>query len=139
MELENGAKAWAFWFSRYVSESVKNVEKHLERKGRKLPTKAETPIQTVYRPELDVSPELNPTDAAYYQSLIGILRWIVEMGRIDIGFEVGVMSSHTSLPRIGHLHKVFHIFGYLKHHDNARLVFDPTYPDINYDAFPEND
>ena len=27
-----------------------------------------------YRPEIDISPELNATDAAYYQSLIGILR-----------------------------------------------------------------
>jgi hypothetical protein len=31
-------------------------------------------MQTLYRPELDVSPELEPTEAAYYQSLIGVLR-----------------------------------------------------------------
>ena len=41
---------------------------------------ADTPLTTTYRPELDVSRELNVADAAYYQSLIGILRWIVELG-----------------------------------------------------------
>ena len=50
----------------------------------KLPTKAETPLQTSYRPELDVSPELKPIDAAYYMSLIGMLRRIVKLGRIDV-------------------------------------------------------
>ena len=29
---------------------------------------------------VDESRELNVADAAYYQSLIGILRWIVELG-----------------------------------------------------------
>jgi hypothetical protein len=42
----------------------------------KLPEKAETPMQTSYRPELDVSPELEPNEAAYYQSLIG---WCLAM------------------------------------------------------------
>ena len=36
------------------------------------------------RAEIDISPELNATDAAYYQSLIGILQWMVELGRVDI-------------------------------------------------------
>ena len=46
----------------------------------KMPNKAYAPLTTTYRPELDVSRELNETDAAYYQSLIGILRWIVDLG-----------------------------------------------------------
>ena len=36
-----------------------------------MPSKADTPLTTTYRPELDVSRELNEVDAAYYQSLIG--------------------------------------------------------------------
>ena len=52
----------------------------------KMPSRAETPLTSNYRPEIDVSRELlSPTDAAYYQSLIGILRWgMVELGRVDI-------------------------------------------------------
>ena len=46
----------------------------------KRPNKADAPLTTTYRPELDISRELNEADAAYYQCLIGILRWIVELG-----------------------------------------------------------
>ena len=34
----------------------------------------------------------------YYQELIGILRWAVELGRIDITMEVSMLSSHLALP-----------------------------------------
>ena len=78
-------------------------------------------------------------EATYYTSLIGILRWIVELGRIDITGEVSKMSSHVCLPREGHLDKLFYMFAYLKHKHNGSLVFDPTYPNINYEDFPLND
>ena len=41
-----------------------------------------------YSPESDTTPELEPIMAAYYVSLIGVLRWIVELGRVDIYLEV---------------------------------------------------
>ncbi len=44
-------------------------------------------------------PELGEADASYYHTLIGVLRWIVEFGRIDINVEVSMMSSHLALPR----------------------------------------
>ena len=87
-----------------------------------MPSKADTPLSTTYRPELDVSRELNVADAAYYQSLIGILRWIVEMGRVDVCLEVSMMSSHLELPREGHLEQVLHIFASLKKYHNTELV-----------------
>ena len=34
----------------------------------------------------------------YYQSLIGILRWIIKMGQADICLETSVMSSCLALP-----------------------------------------
>ena len=70
-------------------------------------------MRSTYRPELDVSEELSPSDASYYQSLIGILRWIVELGHVDINLEVSMMSSHLALPRKGHMEQVMQIFGYL--------------------------
>ena len=48
-----------------------------------------------------------------YANLIGVLCWMVELGRIDIGFEVSVMSQHMAHPRVGHLTQVLHIFKYL--------------------------
>ena len=84
---------------------------------------------------MDVSPELNETEAAYYHSLIGVLRWIVELGRIDVCLEVSMMLSHLVLPREGHLAQVFHIFPYLKKHHNTEMVFDPSDPVVDEAQF----
>jgi hypothetical protein len=139
VELDNGVKAWAFSSSQYVQEAVKNVEKYLNLKGGKLPTKAETPIQTCYRPELDISPELNDINAAYFQSKIGILRWIVELEWIDICLEVSMLSSHLALPREGHLAQTFHIFAYLRKYHNTKMVFNPSDPVIDEASFDQKD
>jgi hypothetical protein len=108
VELDIGVKAWAFSSSQYERAAVPNVEDFIAKDETKrwgLPCKAETPLCTSNRPELDcdVTPELNPQEAAYYQSLIGVVRWIVELGRVDICLEVSMMSSHLALPREGHL------------------------------------
>jgi hypothetical protein len=105
----------------------------------KLPNKASTPLSTTYRPELDVTPELGSSDAAYYMSLIGILHWIVELGRVDICLEVSMMSSHLAMPREGHMEQVLHIFSYLKQHHNAEIVFDPSDPAIDITKFMQKD
>jgi len=66
------------------------------------------------------------TDAAYYQSLIGILRWIIELGRAGIAVEASMMASCIAMPRRGHLEQLFHIFAFLKKKHNSEMVFDPT-------------
>jgi len=137
--LENGVKAWGISSSQYVQAAVKNVEKYLEILGKKLPAKAETPMQTSYRPELDVTEELGAQEGSYYQSLIGILRWMVELGRIDICLEVSMMSSHLALPRQGHLEQLLHVFAYLKKHHNAELVLDPSDPVVDEASFDAKD
>ena len=90
--------------------AVKNVEEYLLSKEEKLVAKAPTPLSNGYHPEIDMSPELESADASYYHSLIGVLRWMVELGRVDMCIEVSMMSSHLALPRAGHLKEVLHIF-----------------------------
>ena len=99
--------------------------------------KINAPLFNGYRPELDSSPELDGADGAYYQSLIGIIWWMVDLSRIDICCEVSMMSSHLALPIEGHLSQVFHIFAYLKKHHNYALVFNPPYPDVNIVTLPK--
>ena len=119
---------------------MSNAKKHLQTQdGSRLSTKINYPLSNDYRPELDSSPELDSVDVAYYQSLIGILRWMVELGRLDMCCKVSMMSSHLALSREGHLAQVYHIFAYLKKHHNAALVFDPSYPEINLDTFQKHD
>ena len=86
-----------------------------------------------------MSPELGPMEAAYYMSLIGVLRWIVELGRVDICLEVSMMSSYMAMPRWGHLQQVIHIFAHLKKFHNAELVYDPSDPVINEDEYEAKD
>jgi hypothetical protein len=82
------------------------VENYLEeRHGTclKKGSRAKSPLPANYRPEFDMTEELEGEEASYYQSLVGILRWMVELGRIDIITEVSMLASHLALPRRGHL------------------------------------
>ena len=85
--------------------------------------------------KLDTTPELDYDCANYFQSQIGILRWMVEIGRVDMITEVSLLSSHLALPREGHLEAVFHIYAYLAKKHNARMAFDPSYPKIDLSQF----
>ena len=91
--LDSRAKACSFSSSQYVQEAVANVEKHVMSKCLKFPSRADTPLRTAYHPELDVYPVLDPTKAVYYQSLVGVLCLMVELGRVDICLEISIMSS----------------------------------------------
>jgi hypothetical protein len=137
-KLPNGVDSWCNSSHRYVQEAIRNTEKYIQKHGAKmLRKKTQSPMESNYRPELDISPLLPADKANYYQSQLGILRWVVELGRIDIATEVSMLAAHNALPREGHLAAVFRIYSYLKTRPNARLIFDPTYADIDYEAFPQ--
>ena len=94
----------------HLKQAVKNVESKLEAIGKRLASRASTPMSCNYKPELDTTPLLGPEDATYYMNLIGILRWAVELGRIDIYLETSLMSAYNAAPRTGHLEQLYHIF-----------------------------
>jgi hypothetical protein len=82
---------------------------------------------------------LNEDGLRYYQELIGVLRWAVEIGRLDILLEVALLSCHLALPRKGHLDQVYHIFAYLKYSGKRRVYLDPSYPKISENRFEKYD
>ena len=86
-----------------------------------------------------MTPELEPTEASFYASLIGMLRWIVDLGCINICLEVSMMPSHLALPREGHLKEVLHMFAHLKKYHNSELVFDPSDSLIEEGLFDRQD
>jgi len=139
IQLENGRHAWSFSSSQYVQNAVKGVEEYLSRDGKSLPLRVKSCWTSNYRPEADTSPELSSTHAAYYQSLIGVLRWITELGRVDITMETSAMASMMAMPRQGHLEQLYHMFAYLKLKHNSSMVFDPTEPDIDESQFTRED
>jgi hypothetical protein len=127
--------------SKYVQYSFQNVQDYLAALPgyQKLMKKAYGPFTGGYKPELDEVPELDPIRSNLYQSQIGILRWCVELGRIDIITEVSMLSTHIFFLREGNLEAVFHVFAYLGLHHNAIVVFDPTYPYIVMGTFIKTD
>jgi hypothetical protein len=70
-----------------------------------------------------------------YRQLIGILRWSVEIGRLDIYLETALLSQYLASPREGHLEAVYHIFAYLKAHKKCAIVFDPAGVELDENAF----
>ena len=102
-------------------------------------SRATNPFPTDYDPDLYPTVELDEEQASYYQSQIGILHLIVELGRTDIATEVSLLASHVALPRKGPLQTVFHIYAYLKERHNSRLALDPSYPEIDMRIFYQAD
>ena len=72
-------------------------------------------------------------------SLIGVLRWIVELSRVDICLEVSLLSSHLALLREGHFEQVLQVFSYLQKYHNTELVYDPSNPVIDEGQFQRRD
>ena len=103
------------------------------------PKKSTTPFVHNYQPEVDMTKDRNADKANYYQSQIGILRWMVELVRVDIIMEIFMLSSFLTSPREVHLEAVFHIYAYLEKKHNSRMVFDPTYPEIDMTVFKKCD
>jgi hypothetical protein len=130
---------WALSSEKYTKKATSEVETELHKVRLELPKKAATPFSAGYRPELDVSPELDDRRQNYFQGLIGVLRWLCELGRLDIIVPVSMLSRYLAQAREGHLDQVFHIFAYLKSHDRSTLVFDDTRPFIDDRWFVRRD
>jgi hypothetical protein len=138
--MPNGVVTWVMSSSKYVHAAVQNVQEYLKENGdRKLKKNASAPFEATYRAEIDESLVLGPEMANYFQSQIGISRWCDELGQIDIITEVSMLSTFLCMPRECHLDAVYHLFAYLSLHHNARVVFDPTYHDVDMPAFIKTD
>ena len=130
---------WAMSSTSYVKRAIADVETELVKIDKRLPTKVNTPLSSGYRPELDSTPELNAERQNYYQGLVGVLRWICELGRLDILMPISLMSRYLASAREGHLDQLFHVFAYLKTHDRSTMVFDDSCPTFGDTKFSQCD
>ena len=92
-----------------------------------------------YKPCMYVSPLLLPDEASYFQTIIGVMRWMVELGIIYIAVEVSELSYFLFMPRQEHMVNALHIMPYLKIKHNSRFVLDPSYPGVNMFEFKSNE
>ena len=120
------SKLWYLGCKTYIKEGIARVEGLL---GKQL-SKHDTPMAAGDHPELDDSQILNDEDHTKYQMLIGMLNWIVTIGRLDIAFATSSLSRFVACPRKGHLDRALYVFGYLKKRPNRRIRIDSRDPII---------
>jgi hypothetical protein len=78
---------------------------------------------------------LNQDSISLYQSLIGMLQWVITIGRFDVQTAVMSLSSFRAAPRHEHMDRAKRIFGYLAKMKHAAIRFCTGAPDFS--ALPE--
>jgi hypothetical protein len=126
---------WAIGCKRYLKEALSRVETMFG-----ILTKKSVPLPGGDHPEMDTSAVLNDDEHRKFQMLIGMLNWIVSIGRFDVAHATSSLARFTSCPRKGHLDRALLVFGYLKNRDNRRIVVDSRDPifEGGEDAFSKN-
>ena len=108
---------WGLSSEQYVNKAVRNIECKLAKIDQWLTSRTSTPMSSEYW--LDLSALLNDDHAHYYQNLIGILCWMIELGCVDIHVDVAMLARFLVQPHEGHLQQAFHISAYLKAHNKS--------------------
>ena len=78
---------------------------------------------------MDVTDELYAELIDRFNQLIGVLRWPIEIRRIDIMMEVSCLYQHLFSTCEEHLNAVYKIFRYLQNNlskNPGRIKFDPA-------------
>ena len=134
VEYSDGSYAWTMSSEGYVKKVVAKIKKQLEKDNMRFNKKLSNPSISKPQPfssikyhlELDTSVKCTKEQVTLYQNVIGILRWVVELGRIDIAFEVSLLSLYQVQPQTGHLIQALHVVKYLDIHSKNELAFDPA-------------
>ena len=95
--MDNGNKARGISPSKYVQEAVRNCENYLKEQfpaDHELIKNAPTSCPLGYELDMNTSLELLLEEASCFQTFIGVMRWMVELGRVDIAVE-GSQLTHS--------------------------------------------
>ena len=118
----------------------KYIEKILENYRRiygTYPKEYTSPLAKGDHPELDTTELLGLDDQKIYQSLIGALQWVIQIGRFDITTAVMTLSRFRAAPRQGHLDRVKRVHGYLSKMRHGIVKVRTDVPD--YSEFPRKE
>jgi hypothetical protein len=114
---------WCIGCKKYLKEAIKGVERMFGSLK-----KHSHPEETRDHPELDESKVMDDDGHRKYQMLMGILVWLVVIGRIDVAHATSSLLRFTACPRKGHLDRVLRVFGYLKKRPNRQIVVNSRDP-----------
>ena len=117
---------WCFGCKKYIQESIARIEVMFG-----VQPKSTIPMSANDHPELDDTTLLSDDKHRKFQMLIGMLNWVVTIGRFDVAHATMSLSRFSACPRKGHLERVLKVFGYLKRRPNRRIVVDSRSPDFS--------
>jgi hypothetical protein len=83
---------------KYISELIDKFQREFGKKPKLL----SLPLERGDHPKQDTSELLDMKGVKLYQSLIGSLQWIVQLGRLDIATAIMSLSGYRAAPRKGH-------------------------------------
>jgi len=112
---------------RYIEKILANFERIFGHK----PKQATSPLTKGDHPELDESELLDLEMHQIYQSLVGALQWVIQIGRFDIMTAVMTMSRFRAAPREGHMDRLKRIHGYLSKMRYAIIRIRTEEPDFS--------
>ena len=113
--------------TKYIVRLLDGYKQHFG----KNPKQAVTPLVKGDHPELDTLELLDLDKIKIYQSMIGALQWVIQIGRFDITTAVMTLSRFRAAPRIGHLERVQRIYGYLSKMRHAKIRIRTELPDYS--------
>ena len=120
-------KKWTIGCRKYIKDALEKIEGiH----GQQL--KRDNPCDPDIHLEIDQSPLLGASQHRQYQQLIGILNWIMQIGRVDIAYATTSLARFVAAPRRNHMKHALYVFGYLKKHPNRRITVDSRNPIFDY-------
>jgi hypothetical protein len=120
---------------KYIEKMLENYERIFGVK----PKQAASPLVPGDHPELDSSELLEFDMIRVYQSLIGALQWVIQIGRFDVATAVMTMSRFRAAPRKGHLERVQRIHGYISKMRHAVIRIRTEEPDYSSTPVKEYD
>ena len=115
-----GQDLWSYGCDSYVAEAIKKVEAEFW-----CLRQTKTPMPTSdCHPELDNTPLLSLDDHRRFQMLLGMLQWMVTIGRPDLCHGVAMLNRFGACPREYHLELALGMFEYLKKFPTRQIAID---------------
>ena len=118
---------WTYGSKTYALEAVAKIERIFGT----LP-KRSTPLPSAEcHPEMDDTPLLDLDGHRKYQMVLGMLQWLMSIGRPDLSQVVASLNRFGAAPRAGHLKLALWAFGFIKQTPNKVIAIDSRPLPIN--------
>jgi hypothetical protein len=89
---------WSLSSEKYAKEAIRDLQLWLKERDFAPLKSTTTMLPTGYLPALDAMEYCNSELNQYYQQQILVLRWLVELGRINICTEVSMLAAFAAAP-----------------------------------------